>query len=73
MIRRHPFQEDDRLLQLGAQQSLQIHDELVMQAPAENADEATKVLGEVMTDPLPKLRVPITASATHGNLWTECH
>ena len=44
------FSKNERLKELGAHILLQIHDELIIEAPDENAKEAGDVLSKLMTD-----------------------
>ncbi len=50
---------------------MQIHDELVVEAPKDEAEKVKKFLVEVMESAL-DLDVPIVADASIGNSWTEC-
>ena len=49
---------------------LQIHDELILNVPLEEKDEAMKVVREEMENAM-KLRVPLVAEATWGYNWLE--
>lgn len=69
LVEWHHLQEDRRMLDLGGQQLLQIHDELVLQIPIENAPEGAKVLEDVMRDPIPGLAVPVFGEAGWGKTW----
>ena len=44
------FGKNQRLKELGAHILLQIHDELIIEAPDENAEEAGNILAHLMTD-----------------------
>jgi len=50
---------------------MQIHDELVVEAPKDEAEKVKKFLVEVMESAL-DLDVPIVADASIGNSWAEC-
>jgi DNA polymerase-1 len=49
---------------------LQVHDELVLEAPIEEADEASKLLKEEMEHAV-KLNVPLTVDVHRGENWYE--
>ena len=49
---------------------LQVHDELIVEAPEEEAEKAAKVLTEEMQGAVP-LAVPLTADAKSGRTWYE--
>jgi DNA polymerase-1 len=56
----------------GAYMLLQVHDEVVAEAPEENADEAAKIVQHYMTSLInPRLRVPLAAEAGTGYTWGE--
>ena len=69
--------EDQQLKQLGAQLILQIHDELVLEVPEENAEAAAKRLQEIMSKIAPDgehvLRVPLKVDAGIGDRWSDAH
>jgi DNA polymerase-1 len=50
---------------------MQIHDELVVEAPEEDAESIRELLVEVMESAM-KLDVPIVADASIGKSWAEC-
>lgn len=50
---------------------LQVHDELVFEAPASRVDELSKVVKEKMCGVV-TLRVPLTVDIGVGNNWAEC-
>lgn len=55
---------------------LQVHDELIFEAPTEEADESLRVVREVMERaPLPalSLSVPLVVDARAGLSWAEAH
>lgn len=51
---------------------LQVHDELIVEAPETQADKAAKILTEEMQGAV-KLAVPLTADAKEGRSWYEAH
>lgn len=50
---------------------LQIHDEIVLEAPEEIAEEVTKELGNVMSSACRGFRVPIQAEGNFADSWLE--
>ena len=50
---------------------LQVHDELIMEAPEEEKDEAMKLLTDCMQSAV-RLSVPLLAEAKSGGNWNEC-
>lgn len=50
---------------------LQIHDELLVEVPAEDAETVKKILSGEMSEAFP-LAVPLTAEATSGGNWADC-
>jgi len=67
----HPMERTDELVELGVHQVLQVHDENVYEVPIEAAEEAGRAVNRIMTDPIPGLRVPITASVSVGSSWEK--
>ena len=61
---------DPRLKELGYVLSLVVHDETVGWAPEENADEALKIVEEIMVSVV-DLLTPLKAKGHHGNNWME--
>jgi DNA polymerase-1 len=51
---------------------LQIHDELLLEVPEEEAEKARALVQEVMEGAL-KLDVPLVADARLGRNWAEVH
>lgn len=49
---------------------LQVHDELIVEAPEDEAEKAAELLSEEMQNAV-KLSVPLTADAGIGNTWFE--
>lgn len=56
----------------GARLILQVHDELIVEAPRECADEVLSLLKQEMENAV-KLSVPLTVEANKGRTWYECH
>lgn len=69
--------EDQQLKRLGAQLILQIHDELVLEVPTENAEAAALRLQEIMSNVAPDgktlMDVPLKVDAGIGDRWNEAH
>nr|WP_321258217.1 DNA polymerase I [uncultured Pseudodesulfovibrio sp.] len=63
---------DAELKNLGAQLILQVHDELIIEAPAENIDDAGERLKQLMQD-VAKLDVPLKVDLGIGTNWAEAH
>ena len=51
---------------------LQVHDELIVEAPEDKAAQAAKILAEEMQGAV-KLSVPLTADAKEGKSWYDAH
>jgi DNA polymerase-1 len=56
----------------GARLVLQVHDELIAEAPEREADEAGNIVRESMTGAA-SLSVPLTVSLSCGKNWGEIH
>lgn len=53
---------------------LQVHDELIFEAPIDEAEGAAKLISEVMEKAaLPQLTLPLIAEANIGDSWGEAH
>jgi len=63
---------DGRLKSLEATLILQVHDELVLEAPEKNAAEAGRLLAEIMSK-IYSLRVPLAVDTGIGPTWAEAH
>ncbi|MBM6897804.1 DNA polymerase I [Pseudoflavonifractor capillosus] len=57
---------------LQAQLVLQVHDELIVECPQEEADTVAKLLTQEM-EGVAQLAVPLTAEAKVGQTWAEAH
>ena len=67
---------DPMLWDLGARLLLQVHDELILEAPADRAEEAAARVAELMAAVRPggaALDVPLIADAGVGKNWGEAH
>ena len=61
---------------LNARMLLQVHDELVFEAPEEEVDKTMEVAQEVMEkapEPVLKLKVPLKVDARAGDNWEAAH
>ena len=61
---------------LTARMLLQVHDELVFEAPAEEAEATCALAKQVMeraTDPIVQLSVPLVVDARAASNWDEAH
>ena len=65
---------DRRLRKEGLQSRmvLQIHDELVFDAVAEEVDVLERIVREEMEN-VTTLSIPLTVECNHGNNWLEAH
>ncbi len=78
IIRRAMIRMDDALAaaRLDVRMLLQVHDELVFEAPESEVERALPVIRQVMVDaPMPalSLRVPLQVDARAANNWDEAH
>lgn len=60
-----------RKADLKARLILQVHDELIVEAPVDEAEEAGKLLKDAMESAM-KLDVPLVAEVCQANRWSEC-
>jgi DNA polymerase-1 len=58
---------------LGTRMILQVHDELVFDAPKNEVETVKPIISELMRTALPKLKVPILVEIGTGNNWLEAH
>lgn len=67
---------DPELRRLGFVLILQVHDELILRGPTENAEAALKRLIEIMSTAGEKLSkpftIPLQVSGHHGKTWDAC-
>ncbi len=64
------------LAKLNAQMLLQVHDELVFEAPESEVEATIKVVREVMeeaAEPAVRLSVPLLVEARAADNWDEAH
>ncbi|MBE7182924.1 MAG: DNA polymerase I [Methylobacterium mesophilicum] len=78
IIRRAMIRMDDALRQekLGARMLLQVHDELIFEAPEKEVDETIRIVRAVMEDaamPAVSLSVPLRVDARAADNWDEAH
>ena len=55
---------------------LQVHDELIFEVPTDRANDAMKVITDVMegaANPVVSLAVPLVAEAGMADSWAEAH
>ncbi|MEO0790339.1 MAG: DNA polymerase I [Bacteroidota bacterium] len=52
---------------------LQVHDELVFDAPKDEVDQVVPIIEELMRTAIPDLEVPIVVSTDKGKNWLEAH
>lgn len=64
------LQVDEKLGDLG-EQVLQIHDSILIECPAENADKIAKLLKDTMENIYPELKVKLQVDVTIGKNWGE--
>ncbi|NCC24438.1 MAG: DNA polymerase I [Deltaproteobacteria bacterium] len=63
---------DESLNTMGARLILQVHDELLLEVPEANGEEAGQRLSEIMTG-VQSLAVPLVAEWGSGRTWAEAH
>ena len=78
VIRRAMIRMDDALARarLGAQMLLQVHDELVFEAPDAEIDATIEVVRKIMVDaphPAVTLKTPLKVDARAAQNWDEAH
>jgi len=61
-----------RRRKMGSRLILQIHDELLLEVPEEEAAKASALVKEIMEGAL-ELDVPLVADARLGSSWAEVH
>lgn len=74
MIKKAMILLDRRLREQGlkAQMLLQVHDELLLEAPKKEAEAAGELVRECMCKAL-KLQVPVAVDVGYGRSWLEAH
>ncbi len=73
VIKKAMVELDERLEAAGAATTMlvQVHDELVLEAPEAEVDEATDVIRQVM-EGVVELNVPLRVDVATGNDWADC-
>ena len=63
----------DQLRQAGLKSGLilQVHDELIVEAPLAEANQAASILQDAMINAM-QLRVPLVAEVHQGRSWADC-
>ena len=69
-MKRAMLQVDERLGDLG-EQVLQIHDSILVECPAENAEKVGVILKEVMEAVAPELAIALKVDVQTGINWGE--
>jgi DNA polymerase-1 len=74
IIKRAMIAVPDALIDAGlkTRMLLQVHDELIFEAPEDEAEKAVKVIRDVMENAA-HLSVPLIADAGIGNSWADAH
>lgn len=67
------FGNDPELKKMGVQMLLQVHDELLMEVPKENADDAAQYVKHMMAQQAVDLVVPTPADVQVGDNWGDLH
>ena len=57
---------------LNARMTLQVHDELIIESPPEEADEVVTLIKKSMSEAA-KLKVPLEVDVGIGNNWDQAH
>ncbi|MFP4550127.1 MAG: DNA polymerase, partial [Spirochaetales bacterium] len=57
---------------LAARMLLQVHDELILEAPPEEVEEVSEILKQTMSEAI-TLSVPLKVSVESGSSWGEMH
>ncbi|KAJ8906252.1 hypothetical protein NDN08_002745 [Rhodosorus marinus] len=64
--------ESDRLRELGWLMVLQVHDEIILEGPAENSDEAASIVKHILENPFDvPLHVAMSVSLNVGDSWYD--
>ena len=74
LIKRAMIKLDDEMLlrKFEARMLMQVHDELVFEAPAEEVEALTECLKDVMTHAM-ELDLPLEVGVAHGENWLDAH
>ncbi|HAK64019.1 MAG TPA: hypothetical protein DCO82_12325, partial [Alphaproteobacteria bacterium] len=78
IIKRAMIRMPEALLKAGlsARMLLQVHDELVFEAPDAEVEATKRLVVKIMEDaiaPVLSMPVPLTVEAKHGVNWGEAH
>ena len=52
---------------------MQVHDELVFDAPKDEVDRVIPIIEQLMREAIPDLTVPIVVETDQGDNWLEAH
>ena len=69
MVKLHRRLEEGKT---GARILLQVHDELILEAPEDQVSQAVEIVKKVMEHPT-DLEIPLSVQCTVGDSWAECH
>ena len=61
---------DKRIVGLG-EQILQVHDSIVIECPAENAEKIADILRDTLENVAPELHIKLKVDVTTGESWGE--
>jgi DNA polymerase-1 len=65
--------KNKKLKNLGFKILLQVHDEVILEGPEQNAEEALKIVKEDMENPFDyEFPIKLEVDAKIGNNWYEC-
>ncbi|AYE36410.1 DNA polymerase I [Borrelia turcica IST7] len=64
--------DEFKLRKLKSKILLQVHDEMLIESPEQECEEAKKIIKEMMENAYP-LRLPLNANIETGNSWGEIH
>ncbi len=65
-------ENDEELIKMGAKLILQVHDELLLEAPEKNAEKIAKRVSQIMSKVI-DLSVPLVVDWGIGRNWAEAH
>ncbi len=65
-------ENDEELIEMGAKLILQVHDELLLEAPEKNAEKVAKKVAQIMSNVM-DLSVPLVVDWGIGKNWAEAH
>ena len=70
LMKRAMIQVEKNLEGLG-EQILQIHDSILVETPAQNAERVAKILKETMESVAPELKINLQVDVSAGKNWGE--